>query len=75
MQMWSDELANIALSYSEKCVFQPNKDTSKQSPSFIMVGENQAPQKVTNPVTFWGEKDLENIMSDWYAEGACRVSV
>ena len=40
--MWNDELAQVAQTYSESCVFGHNPDRVSQAPSFSSVGENLA---------------------------------
>ena len=40
--MWNDELAQVAQTYSERCMFAHNPDRASQAPSFSSVGENLA---------------------------------
>ena len=40
--MWNDELAQVAQTYSERCMYEDNPNRTSQAPSFSSVGENLA---------------------------------
>ena len=42
LQVWNSELASVAQSYAETCMFGPNPDRAEQAESFDTVGENRA---------------------------------
>ena len=61
-QIWNDELAQVAQSYAEQCVFAHNSERSSQSPSFQFVGENLAART--------GPADYIQDINNWYNEVA-----
>ena len=63
--MWSDELAQVAQAYSEKCVFDHNPMRDSQSASYRNVGENIA---FRSPFTVWGENEIGRLMDAWHDE-------
>ena len=65
MQMWNDELAQVAQTYSERCMFEHNPMRDGQAPSYQNVGENIA---LRAPFTVWGENELRQLMDGWHNE-------
>lgn len=66
MQVWNEELANIAQSHSQQCVFTHNEMSSAQSAVFESVGENLA---IVGPLsTTWGENELLRLLNLWANE-------
>ena len=60
--MWSDELAQVAQTYAEQCVFQHNPDRISQQNTFSSVGENLFAGS--------GPADYEAAVQSWYDEVA-----
>ena len=48
LQVWNSELASVAQSYAETCMFGPNPDRANQAENFDTVGENRAFGPTTN---------------------------
>ncbi len=42
LQVWNDELSQVAQNYSERCVFEHNGERVSQQSTFSTVGENVA---------------------------------
>ena len=59
--MWNEELAEIAQSYSEMCIYGHNPDRHGQSTTFEIVGENLA-------LTTASAVDYVSLVQAWYDE-------
>lgn len=61
IQVWNDELAQVAQTYSEGCTFEHNDDRVNQQGSFSSVGENLA-------ITTDSGDDYKTLFSTWENE-------
>ena len=61
MQVWSDELAKVAQTHAERCVFAHNADRSNMQDKFGYVGENL--------YIYSGAADYTSTIQGWYDEG------
>ena len=59
--MWNDELAQVAQTYSESCVFQNNADRTSQQTSFSSVGENLG-------ITSASMDDYDGLFESWLSQ-------
>ena len=59
--MWNNELAKIAQSYANKCVFAHNADRSSQSETYSYVGENLY-------ASVGSAADYDAAVQSWYNE-------
>ncbi len=62
MQVWNDELAQVAQTYAEQCVFDHNPGRVSQQATFSSVGENLFAST--------GMADYEGFVQGWYDEVA-----
>ena len=74
MQAWNDELASVAQSYAEQCIFEHNNDRVSQQGTFSSVGENLAMEtesvaNYTALVEGWNSQ-VENYN---YEQNSCTV--
>ncbi len=60
--MWNDELAGVAQTYAELCVFEHNNNRQSQQNTFSSVGENLA------AATGTGSDDFPGFVQRWYDE-------
>jgi len=61
MQVWSDELAQVAQDFSEQCVFEFNIDRVSQQSTFTSVGENVG-------ASVSAVADYTELIQNWFDE-------
>ncbi len=74
MQIWNDELSELAQNYADMCIWGHNADRHSQSTTFSFVGENLAittadPGNYTGLVNAW----FNEIQDFDYAANTCRA--
>ena len=65
LQVWNEELAQVAQTYSEMCIFEHNGDRVSQQSTFQTVGENLAASINTNNAA-----QYVDFITSWYNEVA-----
>ena len=60
IQVWNDELAQVAQSYAEQCIFDHNDNRVSSQSTFTSVGENLL---VTT-----ASADYESFVESWFDE-------